>query len=359
MFYVPLFTFHFSPFTSFPFFVMSKQSTLNKQLKIFLNYFLGPILFIWLSFSIYQQIRDQKNLEESWMMIRSSFSGPRSLKLLTVFILVFINYALEAAKWRIIQASIQKVSFWKAFKAVLSGHAVAFNSINRIGDTAGRVLFLDEGNRLKGIALSFVGSMSLIIVHLVFGLLGMLYMRINILDATHHVEGLSLFWMNGLMSMLTVGLSIFILLFFRLSWLIRLLEKIPFVAKYRFVVENMESLQWQFLTKVLFFSAIRYVVFIVQYFLLFQVFDVNMNFFDAAALVMVMFLVLTIIPSITLAELGLRGNISIQLFGMLSNNTLGIVATAAGIWIMNLIIPAIIGGFFLLGVRFFNRTIKE
>ena len=157
------------------------------------------------------------------MMIRSSFSGPRSLKLLTVFILVFINYALEAGKWRMIQASIQKVSFWKAFKAVLSGHAVAFNSINRIGDTAGRVLFLDEGNRLKGIALSFVGSMSLIIVHLVFGLLGMIYMRFNILDATHHVEGLSLFWMNGLMSMLTVGLSIFVLLFFRLSWLIRLL----------------------------------------------------------------------------------------------------------------------------------------
>jgi hypothetical protein len=121
----------------------------------------------------------------------------------------------------------------------------------------------------------------------------------------------------------------------------------------------MESLRWQFLTKVLFFSAVRYVLIVLQYVLLFEVFDVKLNFFDSAALVMVMFLVLTIIPSITLAELGLRGNISIQLFGMLSNNTLGIVATAAGIWIMNLIIPAIIGGFFLLGVRFFNRTIKE
>lgn len=292
-------------------------------------------------------------------MIRSSFAGPSALKLLIVFILVFINYALEAAKWRIIQASIQKVSFWKAFKAVLSGHAIAFNSINRIGDSAGRVLFLDEGNRLKGIALSFIGSMSLIIIHGLFGLIGMIYLRINILNATHHIEGLSLFWMNGLMSILTIGLSVFILLFFQLSWIIRLLEKIPIVAKYRFVVEHMESLQWQFLTKVLFFSAIRYVVFIVQYCLLLQVFDVNLNFFDAAALVMVMFLVLTIIPSITLAELGIRGNISIQLFGMLSTNTLGIVATAAGIWIINLIIPAIAGGFFLLGVRFFNRTVKE
>jgi len=258
-----------------------------------------------------------------------------------------------------IQSLIQKISFWRAFKAVFSGHAIAFNSINRIGDTAGRVLHLDEGNRLKGAALSFVGSISLIIVHLLFGLAGMTYMRINILDATHSLEGLSLFWMTALMSILTLGVLILILLFFRLSWLIRLLEKIPFVAKYRFVIEHMESLQWRFLTKVLLISAARYVVIVMQYVLLFQVFNVSLDFLDASALVMVMFLVLMIIPSITMAEIGLRGSISLQLFGMLSDNILGIVATAVGIWIITQIIPAIIGSIFLLGIRFFSNTNKE
>lgn len=292
-------------------------------------------------------------------MIKSCISGPQSGKLLLVIILVLINYSIESLKWKIIQSSIQKISFWKAYKAVLSGHAIAFNSINRIGDTAGRVLYLNEGNRLKGAALSFVGSISIIIIHILFGLAGMTYMRINILDATHSLEGLSLFWMTALMSILTLGVSILILLFFRLSWLIRLLEKIPFVAKYRFVIEHMESLQWRFLTKILVISAVRYVVIVMQYVFLLQVFNVSLDFFDASALVMVMFLVLMVIPSITMAELGLRGSISLQLFGMLSDNTLGIVATAVGIWIITQIVPAIIGSFFLLGIRFFSGTHKE
>ncbi|BFG71574.1 hypothetical protein KACHI17_24550 [Sediminibacterium sp. KACHI17] len=312
-----------------------------------------------MSFSIYQQIVEQKDLAGSWEMIKSCLYGPPSGKLLLVILLVLINYGIESLKWKIIQSSIQKISFWKAFKAVLSGHAIAFNSINRIGDTAGRILYLDEGNRLKGAALSFVGSISIIIIHIVFGLVGMTYMRINILDATHSLEGLSLFWMTALMSILTLGVSVLILLFFRLSWLIRLLEKIPFVAKYRFVIEHMESLHWRFLTKILLISAIRYVVIVMQYVLLFGVFNVTFDFLDASALVMVMFLVLMIIPSITMAELGLRGSISLQLFGMLSDNKLGIVAAAVGVWIITQIIPAIIGSIFLLGIRFFSNTNKE
>ncbi len=295
----------------------------------------------------------------SWEMIKSCLYGPPSGKLLLVILLVLINYGIESLKWKIIQSSIQKISFWKAFKAVLSGHAIAFNSINRIGDTAGRILYLDEGNRLKGAALSFIGSISIIIIHIVFGLAGMAYMRINILDATHSLEGLSLFWMTALMSILTLGVLVLILLFFRLSWLIRLLEKIPFVAKYRFVIEHMESLHWRFLTKILLLSTIRYVVIVMQYVMLFGVFNVTIDFLDASALVMVMFLVLMIIPSITMAELGLRGSISLQLFGMLSDNKLGIVAAAVGVWIITQIIPAIIGSIFLLGIRFFSNTNKE
>ena len=155
---------------------------------------------------------------------------------------------------------------------------------------------------------------------------------------------------------MTLVTLVLILLFFRLSWMIRLLEKIPLVAKYRFVVENMESLHWWFLTKILILSAARYVVFVVQYMLLLSVFEVNIASIDAIALLTVMFLVLSIVPSIALAELGFRGKVSIQLLGLLSSNTVGIVATAAGIWVINLIIPAIAGTVFLLGVRLFRNN---
>ena len=37
---------------------------LGKNIKIFINYFLGPLLFVWLAFSIYKQILRQPQLEE-------------------------------------------------------------------------------------------------------------------------------------------------------------------------------------------------------------------------------------------------------------------------------------------------------
>jgi len=39
----------------------------------------------------------------------------------------------------------------------------------------------------------------------------------------------------------------------------------------------------------------------------------------------------------------------------LSTNHIGIIAAAAGIWIINLIIPAIAGSILILGVRLFQN----
>lgn len=328
---------------------------LNKKLKIFLNYFVGPVLFVWLTYSIYQQIQRQADVHQSWELIKSAFKGSQLWKLLLVIILMFINWGIEARKWQILVSKIQVVSFGRAYRAIFSGQALAFNTLNRIGESAGRAIFLEEGNRLRGIVLSVVGSMSQIIVTFVMGLLGLLYLRLAILDDTHAVEGFSLFWLDGFFYAITVGIVLFILLYFRLSGFIKLLEKIPFIARHKFFVQKLEDFHWKELTRILFLSSCRYVVFVVQYVLLLQVFEVKVSLVEAAAMVSVMFLILAVVPTIALAELGFRGKVSIQLFGLLSTNTIGIIATAAGIWIINLIIPAIAGSLFILGIRLFRN----
>lgn len=270
-------------------------------------------------------------------------------------LLMFLNWGIEARKWQLLVKGIQQVSFGRAFRAVFSGQALGFNTLNRVGESAGRALFLEEGNRLRGILLSVVGSMSQIIVTFVMGLCSLLYLRIYILDNSHHLQGLSVFWLDGLLYIITIGVFLFILLYFRLSWCVQLLEKIPWIAKHKFFVQKLEDFHWKELTIILLLSTIRYVVFVVQYVLLLQVFEVNIPWQEAASLVSVMFLVLAIVPTIALAELGFRGKVSLQLFGLLSTNTVGIIATAAGIWIINLIIPAIGGSLFLLGIRLFRN----
>lgn len=329
--------------------------TLNKRLKIFVNYILGPVLFVWLSYSIYRQIQRQADVHQSWEMIKTAVTGDRAWKIGLVIFLMLVNWGIEARKWQVLVRGIQKMSFLRAFRAIFAGQALAFNTINRAGESAGRAIFLEEGNRIRGIILSVVGSMSQILVTFLMGFLALIYMRVNIIDATHSLKGLSVFWLDGLMYVICFGLVIFVIVYFRISWVITLLEKVPLVAKYKFFVQKLEDFHYRELTHILVLSLLRYIVFILQYIILLQVFDVSVFWADAACMACVLFLVLAIVPTIALAELGFRGKVSIQLFGLLSANTIGIIATAAGIWIINLIIPAILGSIFILGIRLFRN----
>lgn len=76
-----------------------------------------------------------------------------------------------------------------------------------------------------------------------------------------------------------------------------------------------------------------------------------MTLAEAYWLISVLYLVMAIIPTIALAEIGIRGEVSKLLFGMISANTLGIVAATVSIWLINLILPAIAGSLLFLGTR--------
>jgi hypothetical protein len=80
-----------------------------------------------------------------------------------------------------------------------------------------------------------------------------------------------------------------------------------------------------------------------------------MEFWLSAGLTCIMFLAMAVVPTIALAELGLRGKLAVLLFGVASTNTLGIVLAASGIWLINLVVPALAGSLFILGIKLFRN----
>src|SRR5262249_6990083 len=112
-----------------------------KNIKIFLNYFLGPLLFIWLSISIYHQIKNQHDLHYSLQNIKKALQGSESWKCWAVAVMMLLNWGLEACKWRLLLWPLEKISFGRSFKAILAGVALALNTPNRIGEYGGRVLY--------------------------------------------------------------------------------------------------------------------------------------------------------------------------------------------------------------------------
>lgn len=267
---------------------------------------------------------------------------------------MFVNWGIEAKKWQILVSGIQQISFIRSFRAIFTGQAIALNTFNGVGEYVGRVVYLNEGNKLRGVALSIVGSLSQLIVTLVIGLISLLLVRLNILDDTHYLQGLNKFLIDAIMFSLTAITIVLVLIYFQLSWLTKLIEKVPFIAKFSFYIQKLEDFHHKQLTKILLLSLLRYVVFVAQYLLLLQLFNVNANWFILSWLVGVLFLFLAIVPSIPIAELGVRGEASTQLFGLVSNNVLGIEFTAALIWFINRVAPAIAGSIFIIGIKFFK-----
>ena len=86
-----------------------------------------------------------------------------------------------------------------------------------------------------------------------------------------------------------------------------------------------------------------------------QVLNVEIYWIDAFWVISILFLVLAIVPSFAIADLGIRGKFSTELLSIYSVNTVGILGTTFGIWFINLFIPALAGSVFILGIKIFKN----
>ena len=320
----------------------------SKSIKIFLKYILGPLVFLWLSVSVYHQLKEQPDLYTNLFRLKNVLNGPNAWKLYLVILLVLVNWGLEARKWQLLIKPLEELSFIKAFKATLSGVAFALNTPNRIGEYGGRVLYLKDGHRLKAVSLTVAGSFSQLLITLMAGTIGMWLMKDTLMSGALMIYAV---WFDFLLLILAVIIALSLLLYFRIGLIFSRILKLVGEGWLYKLISGLKDLSGNLLLRVMFLSFFRFVVFIIQYNLVLQAMDVNINWWEGIWLVSILFLWLAIGPTITLLELGLRWEYSILLFGTISNNTIGIYAAASVIWLLNLVVPALLGTVSFLGLR--------
>ena len=88
--------------------------------------------------------------------------------------------------------------------------------------------------------------------------------------------------------------------------------------------------------------------------ILLNVFGVDVQFVNALLSVMLIFFFITVTPTITIAEIGVRGSVAIFVLGLFSSNDIGIISATTTLWLINLILPAIIGSFFVFSLKIFR-----
>ncbi len=281
------------------------------------------------------------------MQIKDSFENPA---LWFAFLLMLLNWGIEARKWQILLTPLEKLSFTNCFKSVFAGCSITMLTPNRVGEYGGRILYVKEENRLDAIPLTILGSISQLFITVIMGTTGLIYLKY--FDGDNHLFNSLPAYTDDVLFYISASAAIFLLLiYFRVGLLVRLFNKINFLKKVAVHIVLLNTFSRKQLLRILFLSFLRYMVFILQFILLLQVMQVQISFFTCFRLLTVFYLVMAIAPTIGFTELPIRAAASLEILQIYSNNLIGIQAASLGIWIINLMIPAIIGSLLIFGIK--------
>lgn len=321
----------------------------NKSIKIFFKYLLGPLLFVWLTWTLFKQLQVAPDLDGQWKLLAAGFGSEGFFLLVVVVLLMFFQWGIEALKWQLMLRPVVQVSLFRAMQTVFSGISFSIVTPNRFGEFAGRILHLPAGTRLQGTAYTFIGNLAQLIITCLAGFIALLVYQDEV-RASLDQYGLVL-TVELLLLFTPLFLLLLLFFFFGSSLIASKLLKIPFLRRYEDQVQQLSSMRLDGLFTLVFLSAVRYFIFIAQYWILFQFCSIHLSFELVFGYVSVMFLWLAIVPTFSMLELGLRWQFALVLFSPLSSQALGIAFVVTAVWLVNFMLPALLGALSFMGVR--------
>ena len=300
------------------------SSTLKPLLSIG-NKLIGFILFVICAIAIYDKVIQNENLNQYGAELKIQLGKIHWTAWVLMGCLMALNYTIEAIKWKSVIASTNHFNLLQALRAVLVGQAFSFFTPARSGDYVGRSLFLAPGTKLKGITQMAWASYAQILMTICFGCFAMFW---------------NLPFLPWLKWVAPFGAIIALFLFFYnhplKGWLSKMnLLQIPI------------ALKW----KLLALALARYSIFLMQYNWAAQMLAVPVDWMDLSIAVMALLFFLSMIPAISLTDLVIRGQLFLLLMAPFYQNDITLIALTTLIWLVNFLIPSILGAFLLLGFR--------
>ncbi|MBL4655877.1 MAG: flippase-like domain-containing protein [Bacteroidia bacterium] len=319
----------------------SNRKVISWSIKIF--------VFALSYYFIYIQIFEKREIQSiSQQLILLLTKGDASLFWIAL-ILMLVNASLESLKWKFLIKKIEAITFLRSLNAIFSGRTLNIFAPYQLGEFGARVFHLDKADRWKAVIIVMIGNASQFVVTAILGIFGLFYF-INIKMDLNNITYF-LWIILGL-----VACGVILLAYFKMNWIsnfFNMNKNFMRVEKYLQVFRYYSQIE---LTTVLLISSTRYIVFIAQYLLLLYAFNIQIPLLSVVMSIFIIYILHTIIPTITIAQLGIKGSLAIYFLGMFSTNHLGLLTATACLWLINQILPALIGSIFVFNMKFFRNN---
>ena len=288
------------------------------------------VLFLLLSWFIIDQLFVKNDFNAQFAFCIEHMKSDKAYLLILAIMLMPVNWGLETLKWKTLLRT--SVSMARLAKSVLAGITVGFVTPGRSGEFIGRIMFLNDGNGARTFYLSSIGGMAQTAASLIVGI-PFVQLWHNDIFITEVVTGCALFYL---------------LVFFRFDLLNRFLSASSVLQKYGLVMSQEDMPEINLQVRVLLLSLFRFGVYLLQYVLLLSFFGIEGDLIPLTTYSAVYLLALTISPLMPLLDFSYRGACALYVFKDFSNNDIGILCSVMGVWIINLVLPALVGYILIL-----------
>ena len=297
---------------------------------------------------IYHKLVANKNLSDFGTLLKDINQLEIVAVIGLVVLLMFVNWLLEAAKWKYLMSHIEAISFYRAIESVFCGLTMAIFTPNRLGEYGGRVFFLSPKRRIVGVVAMSVGSIGQLVLTNVFGAIAACFFVYRFIP------------IDRVLFIAVVFLAVFFCLFFvvfyfNIKWLNGILLSFKFTRKYKKFYSILGRYRRKELFRIIGYCMARYLVFSSQYFILFIWLIPGLHYADIIMMTCLLFLVQSALPSLDLFDVGIRSVTAVELFKHVTDQHIAVIACTASIWLINIIIPAILGAYFVFKLNFFGN----
>ncbi|WP_410478426.1 hypothetical protein [Pedobacter nyackensis] len=322
---------------------------MTSNYKKVLSYILKAAIVIFAFGFVYKKLASNENLKEFNHLLKEIPQQEIILVLGFVCFLMLVNWGIEALKWKRLIARVEQISIWRAIESVFCGLTWAVFTPNRIGEYGGRVFFLSPKRRIIGVVAMAVGNIGQMVLTNVFGAIAVCIFLYRFVPLDYR-----LFY--SLVALTLMFCTFFIIFYFNIRWLNGILLSMRFTRKYKKFYSILGRYSKKELLNILLFCLARYIVFSSQYFILFFWLIPQINYMDILMMVSILFFVQSTLPSLDLFDIGVRSVTASYFFSFVTKQDVAVIACTASIWLINIIIPAILGSYFVFKLNFFGST---
>jgi hypothetical protein len=298
--------------------------TIPHKAKHFLVFSVKLLIVVGAFYFIYYKLSHDSNLNlevfKNKIIEISTITG-----VFFILLLSFLNRFFEILKWQNLVTFIRPISIGEATKQVLGALTAGIFTPNNLGEYAGKALFFETSKTKTVIFLNLICNGIQMILSVVFGIIGLFIIG---------------YWKWALIAIF-IGLVVIAFGFITNKVTLKGYSLHKMIKKINEIPKSIHQ-------KNIVLALCRYLFFSHQYYFLFKAFGVNLPYLLLLGTIAVVYFLASSLPSFQFMDFAVKGSVALFFFEKHGVNNLTVVFISTIMWLLNIVIPVIIGSYYVL-----------